>query len=231
MNKSRTAAVAAAIALAFSAGAMADMKNADYKAARGKIAADYKAAKAACAPLSANAKDICAAEAKGSEQVARAELEAANKPGSKTRYDVSIAKADAEYAVAREKCDDKAAADKTSCVKDAKAAAARAKADAKAELKAPSAGKPAQAAAAPAPGKESPGAYLDDSVITAKVKAAILEEPTLKSAEINVETSKGRVQLSGFVGSRADIAKAVQVAKRVNGVKSVKNDMILKGTQ
>ncbi len=78
---------------------------------------------------------------------------------------------------------------------------------------------------------ESPGEYVDDAVITAKVKAAVLEEPSLKSAEINVETSKGRVQLTGFVRSRADINKAVEVAKGVKGVKSVKNDMILKGTQ
>ncbi len=79
--------------------------------------------------------------------------------------------------------------------------------------------------------KESPGEYVDDAVITTKVKAAVLEEPTLKSAEINVETHKGIVQLSGFVRSRADIDKAVKVAKGVKGVKSVKNDMILKGTQ
>ncbi len=52
---------------------------------------------------------------------------------------------------------------------------------------------------------ESVGEYIDDAVITAKVKAAVLEEPSLKSAEINVETSKGRVQLSGFVRSRANI--------------------------
>jgi c(7)-type cytochrome triheme protein len=77
----------------------------------------------------------------------------------------------------------------------------------------------------------SPGEYVDDAVITAKVKAAVLEEPSLKSAEINVETSKGRVQLTGFVRSRADINKAVKVAKGIKGVKSVKNDMILKGTQ
>ena len=79
--------------------------------------------------------------------------------------------------------------------------------------------------------KESPGEYAEDAVITAKVKAAVLEEPSLKSAEINVETYKGIVQLSGFVRSRADIDKAVKVAKGVKGVKSVKNDMILKGTQ
>jgi hyperosmotically inducible protein len=79
--------------------------------------------------------------------------------------------------------------------------------------------------------KESPGEYVDDVVITAKVKAAVLEEPSLKSAEINVETFKGIVQLTGFVGSSADIKKAVAVAKGVKGVKSVKNDMILKGTK
>jgi len=79
--------------------------------------------------------------------------------------------------------------------------------------------------------KESPGEYVDDAAITAKVKAAVLGEPSLKSAEINVETSKGIVQLTGFVRSRADIEKAVEVAKTVTGVGSVKNDMILKGTQ
>jgi len=78
---------------------------------------------------------------------------------------------------------------------------------------------------------ESPGEYVDDAVITAKVKAAVFEDTSLKSAEINVETFKGVVQLSGFVRSRADINRAVELAKGVKGVKSVKNDMILKGTQ
>jgi len=76
--------------------------------------------------------------------------------------------------------------------------------------------------------QESTGEYVDDSVITTKVKAAILNEPSLKSAEINVETFKGTVQLSGFVSSRADINKAVAVARGVKGVTSVKNDMRLK---
>ena len=75
---------------------------------------------------------------------------------------------------------------------------------------------------------EGTGEYLDDSVITTKVKAAVLNEPTLKSAEINVETYKGVVQLSGFVNSEADIAKAASLAKGVKGVTSVKNDMRLK---
>ena len=85
--------------------------------------------------------------------------------------------------------------------------------------------------AASAPNKETPAEYIDDTVITTKVKAAVFEEPSLKSAEINVETFKGVVQLTGFVRARADINKAVQVAKSIKGVKSVKNDMILKGTQ
>jgi osmotically-inducible protein OsmY len=84
-------------------------------------------------------------------------------------------------------------------------------------------------AAAPVSKQESAGEYVDDAVITTKVKAAVLGESSLSSAEINVETYKGTVQLTGFVGSRADIDKAVQVAKGVKGVTSVKNDMIVKG--
>ena len=76
--------------------------------------------------------------------------------------------------------------------------------------------------------QEGTGEYFDDTVITTKVKAAILNEPTLKSAEINVETFKGVVQLSGFVNSREDVNKAVTVARQVPGVTSVKTDMRLK---
>lgn len=76
--------------------------------------------------------------------------------------------------------------------------------------------------------QEGTGEYVDDSVITVKVKAAILGEPTLKSAEINVETFKGVVQLSGFVSSREAESRAVVVARSVAGVKSVKDDMRLK---
>lgn len=78
---------------------------------------------------------------------------------------------------------------------------------------------------------EGTGEYIDDTAITAKVQTAILQEPSLTSAEINVETFKGVVQLSGFVGSRAEINTAVQVARKVQGVKSVRNDMHVKGQQ
>jgi osmotically-inducible protein OsmY len=75
---------------------------------------------------------------------------------------------------------------------------------------------------------EGTGEYVDDSVITTKVKAAIFNEPGLKVSEVQVETFKGVVQLSGFVSSRDDIKGAVRVASAVNGVKSVTNDMQLK---
>lgn len=73
--------------------------------------------------------------------------------------------------------------------------------------------------------QESTGQYVDDSVITTKVKSAIFNEPTLSSAEINVETYKGMVQLSGFVKSQTDINTAAKVARGIIGVQSVKNDM------
>lgn len=75
---------------------------------------------------------------------------------------------------------------------------------------------------------EGTGAYIDDAMITTKTKAAIFNDADLKASEINVETYKGRVQLSGFVKSQADINHAVEVAKGVAGVTSVKNDMRLK---
>ncbi len=76
--------------------------------------------------------------------------------------------------------------------------------------------------------QESTGQYVDDTAITTKVKAAIFNEPALKSAEINVETFKGRVQLSGFVSTRANIDRAVILAQGVSGVTSVTNDMRVK---
>jgi osmotically-inducible protein OsmY len=78
------------------------------------------------------------------------------------------------------------------------------------------------------PTHEGTGEYVDDSVITTKVKAALLNEPTLKSFEFKVDTFKGVVQLSGFVRSNTDIVTAMHVARDVGGVKAVKDDMQLK---
>ena len=76
--------------------------------------------------------------------------------------------------------------------------------------------------------QEGTGEYVDDSVITAKAKAAIFADDSLKSSEINIETFKGVVQLSGFVNSQTDITQAVKVVRSVRGVISVKNDMRVK---
>lgn len=84
------------------------------------------------------------------------------------------------------------------------------------------------AACASTDNKTGTGEYFDDAVITTKVKAAIFNEPTLNSLEINVETFKGIVQLSGFVSSQADIDTAIRVAREVGGVNSVRNDMQVK---
>ena len=75
---------------------------------------------------------------------------------------------------------------------------------------------------------ESTGQYIDDSVITTKVKSAILDEPTLKSLQINVKTFKGVVQLSGFVDSAQSVKKAGEIAGGIEGVRSVENDLIVK---
>jgi osmotically-inducible protein OsmY len=76
--------------------------------------------------------------------------------------------------------------------------------------------------------QESTGEYIDDSVITTKVKSLLAADDFLKSFQISVETYKGTVQLSGFVGSEKAVDKAGEIARSVKGVKSVKNDLIVK---
>ncbi len=154
MNKHGIGALAAAIALAFSAGAMAQgMSKDEYRAQEDVIAGQYKAAKSACEPFAANAKDICMAEAKGKEKVAMAELEGRYKPSEKNRYKARVARAEAVYSVAREKCDDKAGNTKDVCVKEAKAVRTAAKANARAHMKTADANEVAGQVSAEARGK------------------------------------------------------------------------------
>jgi osmotically-inducible protein OsmY len=84
------------------------------------------------------------------------------------------------------------------------------------------------AACASAPKHESTGEYVDDSIITTKIKALIAADDFFKSFQISVETYKGIVQLSGFVNSQQAVDKAGQIARSVKGVKSVKNNLIVK---
>jgi len=78
------------------------------------------------------------------------------------------------------------------------------------------------------PKQESAGEYLDDSVITTKVKSLLAADDLLKSFQISVETNKGIVQLTGFVDSQAAVDKAGEIARSVKGVASVKNDLVVK---
>ena len=86
-------------------------------------------------------------------------------------------------------------------------------------------------AGAPGPAERTAravGEAIDDATITAKVKAALIDSAEVKGMDINVETQKGVVQLSGFVSTQAQIDKAVELAKRVTGVIDVQNKMSLK---
>ncbi|WP_295585228.1 hypothetical protein [uncultured Lamprocystis sp.] len=112
MKNIQVTALSIAIGLVFSVGVMAETVTKDaYKAGEARIEAEYTADKAKCDLLSGNAKDICYAEAKGKAKVADATLEASYEPTVKHRYDVLVAKAKADYAVAKEKCDDRSGND------------------------------------------------------------------------------------------------------------------------
>ena len=81
------------------------------------------------------------------------------------------------------------------------------------------------------PTREGPGGYIDDPAITAKVKSGLLGEPGMNSNDIQVETFKGVVQLSGFVTSSAQINTAVAITRKVDGVRDVRSNMVVKGQQ
>jgi membrane-associated HD superfamily phosphohydrolase len=136
MNKINISAVTLAISLVYNVGAMAaeNMSKSEYKAASRSISADYKAAKLSCHSFAGNAEDICMVDAKGKKNVAEAQLEANYKPSKERRYDVLIAQAKADYAVADERCDDKSGNVKDVRVKEADAALVAAKSNAKAQL-------------------------------------------------------------------------------------------------
>jgi hypothetical protein len=111
--------------------ASTSMSKEGYTSAKSNAAAQYKADKDACSSLSGNAKDICIAEAKGKDNVALADAEAAYQNTAKHRETARIARAQGNYDVAIERCDDLAGNTKDVCVKEAKAALIKGKADAK----------------------------------------------------------------------------------------------------
>jgi hypothetical protein len=128
--KTKLLMLTAVMSCAFAGQAMALTKE-EYKAQGDRISADYKAGRDKCGTLKDNAKDICVAEAKGAEKIAKADLEAQYKPSPRNDEKAAVAKADAAYDVAKEKCDDQTGNGKDVCIKDAKAAQVKAKENAK----------------------------------------------------------------------------------------------------
>jgi hypothetical protein len=133
--KNTLISLAAALCLGFTASAFAadnaGMSRDQYKAAKDKVEAQAKADKKACDGMKDNAKDVCQAEAKAKEKVAKAELDAQHKPGPKADEKVRLMKAEGDYEVAKEKCEDQKGDGMTACKKDAKATYDKAKADIK----------------------------------------------------------------------------------------------------
>ena len=131
MNKFGVIAMIAGFAL--SSGTMAEqpMTTDVYKAEKDRIKDDYKADQAHCGSYAGNAKDICLAEADGKDDTAEADLEARYKPSRESRYKAAIARAEADYGVAKEKCDDHTGNAKDICMKDAMTTEAAAKANAR----------------------------------------------------------------------------------------------------
>lgn len=132
MNKSHLkVSLLLAAMLALPVAQAASLTPAEYQAGKTRINADLKADKKLCDAQTANAKDICIEEAKGKEKVAIAELEYAHTGKPADANKVQVAKAEAAYAIAKERCDDKMGKEKELCQKEAKAAETKALADAK----------------------------------------------------------------------------------------------------
>lgn len=126
-----TAAVAMTLAAGTASAAGQALSRQDYKAQQDRIEADYEAAKEQCDGMKDNARDVCMARAKGKHEVVKAQLEARRDPGPRRDAQVRRKQAEADYDVAREKCDDLPRAAKDACRKDARAMYEHAKGQAK----------------------------------------------------------------------------------------------------
>ncbi len=204
-----------------------------------KAAADYKAAKVQCDTLKSNAKTVCVNEAKVARARAKADAYAQDTTLSqRDRTKAQVAVVDADYALARAHCSDKRGTDKASCIDSAKSSHTMALADARnprpmAATEAPGAAERAGNAVDSAGQKAADattraGAAMADTAITTRIKADLIKEPALSSTGIHVETVKGTVMLSGFVNSKAEADRAVEVARSVEGVKKVESAIKVK---
>lgn len=224
------------LVLAGAASASFAASNPDaYRQQAAKAESDYKMARDNCKSQSGNAKDVCQYEAKAARARAMVDATAQYKDDSRALEKARVALAEAEYDVAKEKCDDAASGEKSNCVRDAKAnrttalgqarsgsAMAQHTEDCNTMTGTDKAGCVSRNQAS------SAGEVVADSVITTKIKADLIKEPELKSMDVHVDTVKGVVMLSGFVPSQAEADKAVQLARSVEGVKEVQSSLKVK---
>ncbi len=228
------------------------------RSAQTKAAADYKTAKAQCDAMKGNAKTVCIDEARATRAHAESDAIASDtKSSARDRNKARVAAADADYALARARCNDKTGTDKSSCMNDAKSSHTTALADARANRQAENttadtststsgtsgttgttgtmgsstssgtSGTSGSTGTAGSPPSRT-GEVMADTTITTKVKADLVKEPDLSSTGIHVETVKGVVMLSGFVNSKAQADRAVEVARGVDGVKKVESAIKVK---
>lgn len=200
MKNFKISVIIMVIGIAFNATAMAESltKN-QYKSHMKSIESEYKVDKAGCDSSTSNAKDICVAEAKAKQSVAKADLEVNYKPSIKTRYDARVAKADADYSIAIEKCDDKAGNNKDVCVKEAKATKVHQIADAKTQMKTKNANAEANEASsgAQAVANEKTG---DANAKSAESKADARKDATKVKSDADYAVAKEKCDaLSGSV--------------------------------
>ncbi|NRR32994.1 BON domain-containing protein [Oxalobacteraceae bacterium] len=233
MNKLMILALAGAFSMNIASAANPNDDKVSYKQAVDKAESEYKSAKAQCDAQSGNAKDICQKQAKVTRAQAEHDAVASYKNDKKSVEKASKHVADAQYDLAKEKCDDMSGAAKDSCVSAAKSTRTAAINDAKAGKHAADVAQTGEncdtmtgtekAACVSRTKSEMAGTAVADTMITTKVKAELIKEPNLKSLDVHVETDKGVVMLSGFVPSQAEVDKAVEVARTVKGVEKVQS--------
>ena len=215
-----------------------------YKSAWDKAESDYKVAKDKCKSLKGNAEDVCKEEAKVA--LAQAQLDITQKYKN-TPSDVSRAEhkvAEAQYDLAKERCDDQSGAAKSACKAEAKATYERTLAahtdntttgavahnarDAGANVAQNAREAGSNVAATTREKSADASAAMSDTMITTKVKAEMAADPLVKAMDVHVETQNGVVMLSGFVPSKAEADKAVEIARAVKDVKDVKSSIQVK---
>jgi len=236
--------ILSAAAALISTGAFAQTDRAAYKSAWDKTEADYKAAKDQCKSMKGNAEDVCKEEAKVA--LTKAQLNVTQQYKNNAS-DVSRAQhkvAEAEYDLAKEKCDDMSGSGKSACKSEAKAsydrnvassgatsttgAVAQNARDAGTAVADNARDAGATMAAATREKSADASVAMNDTMITTKVKAEMAADPVVKAMDVHVETQNGIVMLSGFVPTKAEADKAVQIARNVKDVKDVKSSLQIK---